>query len=189
MGARGDLLEAARRLTARGTVVFSPVELISEARLNGSTYPESTLRTLIVSQMCANAPSNHATRHSDFERLSRAEYRLARTGMTASPAPPNEANPTQTSRGTSSGIWVTEYQPRATRRSTIASTTSSRITRTPASTSYCRPTTPDLVSASRVLPRELGDASRLVRSAPTKREVLRASCRGNRLRSTRPVED
>jgi hypothetical protein len=76
MGAREDLLAAAHSLTARGMALFSPTELNAQARSEGSTYSDSTLRTHIVSVMCGNAPDHHSTRCRDFERVARAMYRL-----------------------------------------------------------------------------------------------------------------
>ncbi|GAB3147356.1 hypothetical protein GCM10027290_30510 [Micromonospora sonneratiae] len=56
MTARDEILAALRDLVARspdGT--FRPQEVIDELRRRGSTYAESTIRTYIVSRMCANA--------------------------------------------------------------------------------------------------------------------------------------
>lgn len=80
MGAREDVLSAAQELTARGASPFSPAELIQEAQRQGSTYPESTLRTHIVSAMCVNAPDNHAVRYEDLERVARGQYVLTELG-------------------------------------------------------------------------------------------------------------
>ncbi len=77
MGAREDLLTAARSLTDDGMSLFSPAELIARARTEGSSYPDSTLRTHIVSVMCGNAPDHHSTKYRDLERVGRALYRLA----------------------------------------------------------------------------------------------------------------
>jgi hypothetical protein len=41
MGAREDLLHAAKRLTQRGQSPFSPAELIEEARGAGCAYPDT----------------------------------------------------------------------------------------------------------------------------------------------------
>ena len=76
MGAREDLLAAAKSLTDNGMALFSPAELIAQARSQGSTYSDSTLRTHIVSVMCGNAPDHHSTKYRDFERVARALYRL-----------------------------------------------------------------------------------------------------------------
>ena len=59
MGARSELLHAARELTRKGQAPFSLAELIAEARAQGSNYPDTTLRTHIISSMCENAPGAH----------------------------------------------------------------------------------------------------------------------------------
>jgi len=82
MGAREELLSAARSLTDDGMSLFSPAELIAKARSQGSTYSDSTLRTHIVSVMCGNAPDHHSTKYRDFERVGRALYRLTPVGPT-----------------------------------------------------------------------------------------------------------
>lgn len=79
MTARWEILEAARRLRGRGLEPFAPADILRELRATGSTYPESTLRTYIVSVMCIDAPSNHAVRYPDLERVGRGQYRLADT--------------------------------------------------------------------------------------------------------------
>jgi hypothetical protein len=93
MGAREDLLAAARALTDNGTALFSPAELIAQARSQGSTYSDSTLRTDIVSVMCGNAPVNHATTYRDFERVARGLYRLIPSGESAEPVPAKIRDP------------------------------------------------------------------------------------------------
>lgn len=82
MGAREDVLSAAQELTARGRSPFSPAEVIREARRQGSTYSDATLRTHIVSAMCVNAPSHHASQYRDLERVGRGQYVLTASGAT-----------------------------------------------------------------------------------------------------------
>ncbi|MGH9135194.1 MAG: DUF7669 domain-containing protein [Ilumatobacteraceae bacterium] len=77
MGARDDLLKAARQLTRRGMAPFSPAQLIKEARSFGSTYSDSTLRSFIIGPMCENSPDNHAVAYGDLWRVERAQYILA----------------------------------------------------------------------------------------------------------------
>lgn len=77
MGAREDLLDAARRLARRGGSPFSPAKLIAEARSAGSNYPETTLRTFIAGPMCLNSPDHHAVQYGDLIRVSHGAYRLA----------------------------------------------------------------------------------------------------------------
>ena len=76
MGAREELLAAAHSLADSGTTLFTPAELIARARAEGSQYPDSTLRTHVVSVMCSNAPVNHGTTYGDLERVGRGLYRL-----------------------------------------------------------------------------------------------------------------
>jgi hypothetical protein len=56
--------------------VFSPAQLIAEARSLGTTYPDTTLRTFIIGPMCANSPDHHAAQYGDLERVGRGLYRL-----------------------------------------------------------------------------------------------------------------
>jgi len=95
MGAREDLLEAAKRLTRAGRPEFSPVDLMREARAGGSNYPDTTLRTFIAGPMCLNSPDHHALQYGDLVRVSHGRYRLA--GATDSSAsisePPRIARP------------------------------------------------------------------------------------------------
>jgi hypothetical protein len=70
--------------------VFSPAQLIAEARSMGSTYPDSTLRTFIIGPMCANSPDHHAVQYGDLERVGRGLYRLIGTEAVGPAwAPPN----------------------------------------------------------------------------------------------------
>ncbi|WP_258946531.1 DUF7669 domain-containing protein [Lentzea californiensis] len=74
---RDEVLEAARRLaTASIDGTFSPEEVIQLLRRMGSSYKDSTIRTHMISRMCANAPSNHAVRYPDLVRDSHGRYRL-----------------------------------------------------------------------------------------------------------------
>ena len=75
--ARQQILEVARGLTARGLTPFSPQDVIDELRRSGCRYPDSTIRTHIVSAMCINAPANHAVRYPDLRRVDRGRYVLA----------------------------------------------------------------------------------------------------------------
>jgi hypothetical protein len=88
MGAREDLLGAARDLTRQGRTPFSPVELIAAARARDSNYPESTLRTFIVGPMCVNSPDNHAVQYGDLCRVARGLYRLANDDSPIRTKPP-----------------------------------------------------------------------------------------------------
>lgn len=75
---RAEILSAARTLTAAapdGT--FTLREVIAEVRRMGSSRSDSTIRTHVVSRMCANAPDHHATTFDDLIRVDRGRYRLA----------------------------------------------------------------------------------------------------------------
>src|SRR2546430_2504651 len=121
MGAREDLLAAARALSGRGIAVFSPAQLIAEARANGSTNLDSTLRTFIVGPMCLNSPDNHPVQYGDLERVSRGLYRLVSAdqprgigipGEPPSPLPPvDEPEPSKTDDDTD---WFWEGNVQAT---------------------------------------------------------------------------
>ena len=74
--ARESILQAFTTLERRhGRTVFSPAEVISEARAHGDEHPDSTLRTFITSAMCINAPPNHEYRYDDLERVAFGQYR------------------------------------------------------------------------------------------------------------------
>lgn len=76
---REEILDAFATLERRhGRDTFSPAELVAEVLARGSTHPESTIRTHVVSAMCVNAPPNHAVRYPDLERVGRGRYRRAR---------------------------------------------------------------------------------------------------------------
>ena len=77
MTCRDEILTAARILSGaspRGE--FALEEIINHMRRSGSRYKESTIRTHVVSRMCANAPDNHAVTYSDLERTDRGTYVL-----------------------------------------------------------------------------------------------------------------
>lgn len=77
MSARSEILRAARHLAATspdGT--FSTEEIVKHLTAEGTRYPESTIRTHVISSMCSNAPVNHATTYNDLERVARGRYRL-----------------------------------------------------------------------------------------------------------------
>ncbi len=84
MGARSELLHAARELTCRGQAPFSPAELIAEARAHGCNYPDTTLRTHIISSMCENSPGAH---YGGLRRVGRGLYRLGDEPPAGSTAP------------------------------------------------------------------------------------------------------
>lgn len=77
MTCREEILECARAsMRQSGLDHFTIPEILSCMKKRGSRFAESTIRTHIVSRMCANAPDNHAVTYRDFERTDRGEYRL-----------------------------------------------------------------------------------------------------------------
>ena len=65
MTAREAVLEAFRALEQRtGRSVFKPREIVAEVTSSTTQFRESTIRTHVISQMCANAPVHHAN-HTD----------------------------------------------------------------------------------------------------------------------------
>jgi hypothetical protein len=79
MTARADILAVLPSIASRSADgSFTPDDVIRELRRRGSAYAESTIRTHIVSVMCANAPDNHGTTYADLERVGRGRYRLLR---------------------------------------------------------------------------------------------------------------
>jgi hypothetical protein len=79
MTCREEILECVRATLRRsGVDIFTIPEIISCMKKRGSRYAESTIRTHIVSRMCANAPDNHAITYRDLERTGHGEYRLLR---------------------------------------------------------------------------------------------------------------
>jgi hypothetical protein len=76
--ARDEVLAAARKLSVRTTDgTFSVDDIVTELHRRGSAYAESTIRTHVVSRMCANAPDNHAVTYDDLVRTETGRYRLA----------------------------------------------------------------------------------------------------------------
>ncbi|MHA6510731.1 TY-Chap2 family putative peptide chaperone [Tessaracoccus sp. Y1736] len=78
MTARDEILEAAESLAASspdGT--FSPADVIEWLQRRGTKLMESTIRTHVVSRMCANAPVHHTVVYTDLERVSHGRYRLS----------------------------------------------------------------------------------------------------------------
>jgi hypothetical protein len=57
---------------------FTPQDVIDELRRRGSRFGESTVRTHVVSRMCADAPDHHARVYDDLVRVAPGRYRDAR---------------------------------------------------------------------------------------------------------------
>ena len=76
MTAREEILAALPAVRARtGRETFTPQDVIGELERRGTTYAESTIRTHIVSRMCANAPDHHGRTYDDLERVESGQYR------------------------------------------------------------------------------------------------------------------
>jgi hypothetical protein len=79
--AREEILAAVADIVRRsGREDFELGDVLAEMRRRGSRYSESTIRTHVVSRMCADAPNHHATTFDDFDRQDRGRYRLRHTG-------------------------------------------------------------------------------------------------------------
>ena len=76
-GVRREILEAICALLARSSGdTFTPAQVVAEMAHRGTGYAESTIRTMVTSHMCCNAPDNAATTYDDLERANRGVYRL-----------------------------------------------------------------------------------------------------------------
>jgi hypothetical protein len=77
MTCRDEILDALPAVTAKSAdETFAPEDMVAELRRRGSRYAESTIRTHVVSRMCANAPDNHGVVYADLERVSEGRYRV-----------------------------------------------------------------------------------------------------------------
>lgn len=75
-GVRGEIHRAVRAVLARsGRTTFRLDEVVREMRNAGSRYADSTIRTMVTSHLCANAPDHAAATYRDFERVERGAYR------------------------------------------------------------------------------------------------------------------
>ncbi|GAB2966449.1 hypothetical protein GCM10027184_13760 [Saccharothrix stipae] len=76
-GARREILDAVQAvLTRSGASTFTLAEVVAEMARRGTDYPESTIRTMVTSHLCRNAPDHAATTYDDLERVDRGRYRL-----------------------------------------------------------------------------------------------------------------
>lgn len=90
---REQVLAALARLERRhGRHIFALDEIVQEVQTATTCYSEQTIRTHVVSRMCANAPRHHAVTYSDLERVDRGCYRIRRAagGQDATPAAPDD---------------------------------------------------------------------------------------------------
>lgn len=77
MTARDDILAALPAVRARnGIDTFTPQDVIDELGRRGSDYAASTIRTHIVSRMCADTPDHHARVYNDLQRVGFGHYRV-----------------------------------------------------------------------------------------------------------------
>ncbi|HEX7303810.1 DUF7669 domain-containing protein [Lentzea sp.] len=76
-GARQEILDAARAvLTRSGATTFTLAEVLTEMARRDTRYKEQTIRTMVTSHLCRNAPDHAATTYDDFERVGRGVYRF-----------------------------------------------------------------------------------------------------------------
>lgn len=81
MTCRDEVLAAFQRLISRTSrQAFTPAEIVREVTAVTYAYRESTIRTHVVSRMCANASDHHDVDYDDLERLGRGLYQPRTTG-------------------------------------------------------------------------------------------------------------
>ena len=73
--ARSEILEAIPAVQ-RSDGTFTLESIVRELRRRKSRYAEGTIRTHVVSRMCANARANHAVTYDDLEKVDTGVYRL-----------------------------------------------------------------------------------------------------------------
>jgi hypothetical protein len=79
MTLRDDILDAVRVVMARtGSDVFSVRDIVAELQSRETPYTAGSIRTHVVSRMCANAPAHHARVYNDLVRVDRGLYKLRR---------------------------------------------------------------------------------------------------------------
>lgn len=80
MTAREEILAALPALAARlGRDTFTPAEVVGELDPRGTQLAQATIRTHVVSRMCADAPDHHALVYDDLARVGRGLYRSRQT--------------------------------------------------------------------------------------------------------------
>ena len=85
-GARREILDAVAAILARSNGdTFALSDVIAEMRRRGTNYAESTIRTMVTSHMCANAPDHAAVTYDDFIRVDRATYKRLAKPQNATP--------------------------------------------------------------------------------------------------------
>lgn len=77
MTCRDAVIEAMHRLGEQhNRRDFKVKEIVQQVLSQTRAFKEATIRTHIVSRMCAGAPVNHAVVYSDLERVAPGVYRL-----------------------------------------------------------------------------------------------------------------
>jgi hypothetical protein len=74
---RDEILTCVGRLLQGGKREFTVREVVEAMQAAGTRYAASTIRTHVISRMCANAPDHHAVTYPDFVRVRKGVYRLA----------------------------------------------------------------------------------------------------------------
>lgn len=75
---RNEILISMKALEARlGREVFRLDEIVNEVLAIGH-HRESTIRTHVISRMCAQSPKNHGIVYADLDRVGRGLYRQRR---------------------------------------------------------------------------------------------------------------
>lgn len=76
VGARAEIHAAVDAVLRRsGGDSFTVDAVLGELRGRGTRYADSTVRTMITSHLCWNAPDHAAATYDDFERVDRGVYR------------------------------------------------------------------------------------------------------------------
>jgi hypothetical protein len=76
MTARDEILAALPSVAARAADgSFTPQDMINELHRRGTKYADSTIRTHVVSRMCADAADHHARTYDDLSKVGDGRYR------------------------------------------------------------------------------------------------------------------
>ena len=76
---REAVLEAFVRLEGQSSRKdFQLSEIVKEVLAMTGNFAESTIRTHVTSKMCAQAPTHHAMKYADLDRIGAGRYRRQR---------------------------------------------------------------------------------------------------------------
>lgn len=76
---REAVLAAFERLESRNSRKdFDLSEIVQEVLSVTGNFAESTIRTHVTSKMCVQAPTNHAMKYADLDRIGVGRYRRQR---------------------------------------------------------------------------------------------------------------